>query len=154
VPASLVLSGTRDLGAESMFEYGFRVGFWRLQRLFNEFDVPVTAFAFALALERNPDIAQSIAENGWDVCAHGLRWTDHYRLDEGAERAQIVDAVRRIESCSGIHPQGWYCRYAPSSNTRRLLVEHGGFKYDSDAYNDELPYWQSVNGHEHLVVPY
>jgi len=137
-----------------MFEYGFRVGFWRLQRLFNEFDVPVTAFAFALALERNPDIAQSIAENGWDVCAHGLRWTDHYRLDEGAERAQIVDAVRRIESCSGIHPQGWYCRYAPSSNTRRLLVEHGGFKYDSDAYNDELPYWQSVNGHEHLVVPY
>ena len=89
-----------------MFAYGSRVEFWRLQRLFSEFDAPFKAFTCAFALERNPDIAQSIAETGWDVCAHGLRWIKHYRLDEDAERAQIADAVRRIESSSGIHPQG------------------------------------------------
>lgn len=154
VPASPVPEGIRDLGAESMFEYGSRVGFWRLQRLFDEFEIPATAFACALALEKNPEIAQSIADSGWDVCAHGLRWIEHYRLSEDEERTQIADAVRRIEACSGVRPQGWYCRYAPSSNTRRLLVEHGGLKYDSDAYNDELPYWQSVNDRSHLVVPY
>ena len=154
VPASPVPEGIRDLGAESMFEYGSRVGFWRLQRLFDEFEIPATAFACALALEKNPEIAQSIADSGWDVCAHGLRWIEHYRLSEDEERTQIADAVRRIEACSGVRPQGWYCRYAPSSNTRRLLVEHGGLKYDSDAYNDDLPYYVEVMGTQHLIVPY
>ena len=154
VPASPVPRGERDLGAESMFEFGSRVGFWRLHRIFTELGVPATAFACARALERNPEIAAAIRDSHWDVCAHGLRWTEHFRLDESEERAQIAQAVRSIEASTGSRPLGWYCRYAPSVNTRRLLVEHGGFKYDSDAYNDELPYWRDVDGHAHLVVPY
>lgn len=154
VAASAVPRGERDLGAESMFEFGSRVGFWRLHRLFTARGVPVTAFACAQALERNPAIAAAIRAAGWDVCAHGLRWIEHYRLDIDEERRQIAAAAQRIAACVGEPPQGWYCRYAPSVNTRRLLVEHGGFSYDSDAYNDELPYWTRVGDTPHLVLPY
>ncbi|MCP5149622.1 MAG: allantoinase PuuE [Ectothiorhodospiraceae bacterium] len=154
VPASPVPHGERDLGAESMFEYGSRVGFWRLHRLFRERDMPVTPFVCARALERNPAIAAAIRDAGWDICGHGLRWVEHYRLDEDEERRQIHEAVASIERSVGRRPLGWYCRYAPSVNTRRLLAEEGGFLYDSDAYNDELPYWVQVDGGPHLVVPY
>ena len=154
VPASPVPRGQRDLAAESMFEYGSRVGFWRLYRLFEERALPVTGFACALALERNPEIAAAVAASGWDLCAHGLRWVEHFRLEEADERAQIAAAARRIEAATGIAPAGWYCRYGPGPNTRRLIIEHGGFEYDSDAYNDELPYWVEIAGRTHLVVPY
>jgi allantoinase len=154
VPSSPVPTGTRDLAAESMFEYGSRVGYWRLVRAFEERGLPVTAFACAQALERNPDIAASISQLGWDICAHGLRWVEHYKLDIDDERQQIASAVTRIESAAGIRPSGWYCRYGPSVNTRALLLEHGGFAYDSDAYNDELPYWIKGAGYSHLIVPY
>lgn len=146
--------GDRDLGAESMFEYGSRVGFWRIHRLFADEGLPLTAFVCALALERNPEIARAIRESDWDVVAHGRRWIEHYRLDEDTERAEIATAYSSIEEALGRAPQGWYCRYAPSTVTRRLVVEHGGFAYDSDAYNDELPYWVDVDGRAHLVVPY
>ena len=154
VAASPVPPGERDLAAESMFEYGSRVGFWRLHRMFTERRFPVTVFGCALALERNPEIAAAIAEAGWDVCGHGLRWIEHYRLDASEERRQIAEAVQSIESAVGERPRGWYCRYGPSINTRRLLVEDGGFAYDSDAYNDELPYWVQVGERDHLIVPY
>ncbi|MDH3272158.1 MAG: polysaccharide deacetylase family protein [Gemmatimonadota bacterium] len=146
--------GDRDLAAESMFEYGSRVGFWRLYRLFRDRGLPVTVFASALALERNPAAAQAVAESGWDVVAHGRRWVEHYLLDEETERAEIADAFDSIHRLVGRPPEGWYCRYAPSPATRKLLVEHGGFTYDSDAYNDELPYWVWVADRPHLVVPY
>ena len=146
--------GDRDLGAESMFEYGSRVGFWRLHRLFRNRGLPVTVFASALALERNPPVARAVAESGWDVVCHGYRWIEHYLLDEDTERDEIARAYDTIHRLVGRPPEGWYCRYAPSPATRRLLVEHGGFTYDSDAYNDELPYWVSVDGRAHLVVPY
>ncbi|MFN7979125.1 MAG: polysaccharide deacetylase family protein [Vicinamibacterales bacterium] len=146
--------GQRDLGAESMFEYGSRVGFWRLHRLFQERGVPVTVFAAALALERHPAAAKAIADAGWDVVCHGWRWIEHYLLDEATERAHIARAHDSLTRLLGRAPEGWYCRYAPSPNTRRLLVEHGGFRYDSDAYNDEMPYWVTVLGRPHLVVPY
>jgi allantoinase len=149
-----VPSGRRDLAAESMFEYGSRVGFWRLHRLFRERSIPVTPFACALALERNPAIAEAIVAAGWDVCCHGLRWIEHWRLSEDHEREHIARAAEIIRRLTGSHPAGWYCRYGPSENTRRLLVEHGGFAYDSDAYNDEFPYWVRVGDRPHLVVPY
>lgn len=146
--------GVRDLGAESMFEYGSRVGIWRLLRFFSERQVPVTIFAAALALERNPAVAAAIAATDWDVVGHGWRWIAHTELDESTERAHIARAYDAIRRLTGRAPEGWYCRYAPSPNTRRLVVEHGGFTYDSDAYNDELPYWVRVSGRPHLVVPY
>ena len=146
--------GERDLAAESMFEYGARVGFWRLKRLFDERDLPFTLFACALALERNPDAAAAVREDGIDICCHGWRWTEAFRLTEDEERDHIRRAVESLERTTGRRPDGWYCRYGPSVNTRRLLVEEGGFLYDSDAYNDELPYWVEVGGRPHLVVPY
>ena len=146
--------GQRDLGAESMFEYGSRVGFWRLYRLFRDRGLPLTVFASALALERNPAAAQAVAETDWDVVCHGRRWIEHYLLDEATEREEIARAFDSVHELVGRPPEAWYCRYAPSPATRRLLVEHGGFTYDSDAYNDELPYWVQVGDHPHLVVPY
>ncbi len=146
--------GARNLGAESMFEYGSRVGFWRLMRLFEERDLPLTVFGCALALERHPAAAAAIREAGHDVCCHGWRWVEHYKLDEATEREHIRLAVESLQRTIGERPVGWYCRYSPSVNTRRLLVEEGGFTYDSDAYNDELPYWTEVEGKPHLVVPY
>jgi len=147
-------AGMRNLGAESMFEYGSRVGIWRLMRLFAEHGMPLTVFGCALALERNPDAAAAIRAAGHDVCCHGWRWVEHYLLDEAEERDHIKRAVASLQETIGERPLGWYCRYAPSENTRRLLVEEGGFLYDSDAYNDELPYWTVVDDKPHLVVPY
>ncbi|SOE95065.1 Peptidoglycan/xylan/chitin deacetylase, PgdA/CDA1 family [Burkholderia sp. D7] len=144
----------RDLGAESMFEYGSRVGIWRVLGLLKERAMPATAFACSLALERNPEVARAIGENGMDVCSHGRRWVRAQRMTREEEALEIKRAYDSITSTVGHAPEGWYCRYAPSVNTRELLVEHGGFLYDSDAYNDELPYWMLVKGQPHLVVPY
>lgn len=154
VAQARVPAGRRDLGAESMFEFGSRVGFWRLFRFFRDRGVPVTVFAAALALERNPEAAAAIAATDWDVVCHGWRWVEHYLLDEATERDHIARAHASITRLVGRAPEGWYCRYAPSANTRRLLLAHGGFRYDSDAYNDELPYWVTVDGRAFLVVPY
>jgi len=144
----------RDLAGEGMFEYGSRVGFWRLLRLFQERKLPLTLFACALALERNAPLAGAIRESGYDVCSHGWRWIKHYEMPEEEERSQIARAVSSLEKTTGQRPLGWYCRYGPSGNTRRLVVEHGGFLYDSDYYGDELPFWKTVAGKGHLVVPY
>jgi putative urate catabolism protein len=156
---TLTESGTRDvkgrdLAAEGLFEYGSRVGFWRVLRLFKERGLPLTVFGCALALERNPPVAAAIREAGYDVCSHGWRWIKHYALSEAEERLHIRKAIDSLTTTVGERPLGWYCRYGPSVNTRRLLVEEGGFLYDSDAYNDELPYWVRVNDRPHLVVPY
>jgi len=144
----------RDLGAESMFEYGARVGFWRILRMLEERNLPITVFGCALALERHPTAAAAIRRAGFDVCCHGWRWIKHYELAEVEERDHIQRAVASLTRTMGERPVGWYCRYAPSVNTRRLLVEEGGFLYDSDSYSDELPYWVRVGDKQHLVVPY
>lgn len=145
----------RDLAAESMFAYGARVGVWRLRRLLAERRMAHTVFVCARALERNRPLAEAIAADPWvDVCCHGFRWLLHAAMDEGTERAEICRAVASLRQTIGERPLGWYCRYGPSLNTRRLLVEEGGFLYDSDAYDDELPYWAEVSGRAHLVVPY
>ena len=152
--SAAVPRGDRDLAAESMFEYGSRVGFWRLLRLFKERDLPMTVYACALALERNAPAAAAIQAAGYDICCHGWRWVEHFKLSEEEEREHIRLAVESLQRTVGARPLGWYCRYGPSVNTRRLVMEEGGFLYDSDSYADELPYYVQADGRPHLVVPY
>ncbi|WP_439552025.1 allantoinase PuuE [Falsiroseomonas sp.] len=152
--ANVVPAGGRDLAAEGMFEYGVRVGFWRIMRLFAERNLPMTIFACALALERHPPAAAAIREAGHDICCHGWRWIEHYKLTKEQEREHIRMAVESLQKTLGSRPLGWYCRYGPSIHTRGLLVEEGGFRYDSDCYNDEIPYWVLQDGKPQLIVPY
>ncbi|MFB2973644.1 allantoinase PuuE [Aerosakkonema sp. BLCC-F183] len=154
VPGASMGPGNRDLIVESVYEYGSRSGFWRLMRLFAEREIKITVFGAALALERNPEAADAIVEAGYDICCHGWRWIGYHLLSEEEEREHIQRAIKSLEKTTGSRPLGWYCRYAPSLNTRRLIVEEGGFLYDSDAYNDDLPYWVEVEGKPHLVIPY
>ncbi|UYN93514.1 MAG: allantoinase PuuE [Enhydrobacter sp.] len=151
--SSIGLDG-RDLAGEGMFEFGSRVGFWRIMRAFQERGLPLTVFGCALALERNTPAAEAIKASGFDVCSHGWRWVKHFKLSEAEEREHIAKAVKSFQQTVGQSPAGWYCRYGPSVNTRRLLMEHGGFLYDSDYYGDELPFWQTVQGKPQLIVPY
>lgn len=154
VSAPRVPVGDRDLAAESMYEYGARAGFWRLWRLFQSRRLPLTVFGCALAFERNAEIAKAVRESDNDVVCHGRRWIEHYKLTRDEERAEIRDAVASFERTLGRRPFGWYCRYAPSVNTRELLVEEGGFLYDSDSYADDLPYHVRVKDRRHLILPY
>ncbi|MGO4588244.1 polysaccharide deacetylase family protein [Paenarthrobacter sp. 2TAF44] len=146
--------GHRDLAVESIYEYGSRAGIWRIADLLDEYSLPATLFAPAVALEKNPEVCQWVAERGHDICAHGWRWTDPAELTQDQERERIKLAVESIEQTCGRRPVGWRSRTGPSLHTRRLLVEEGGFIYDSDAYNDDLPYFTEVGAREHLVVPY
>ncbi|MDQ4213088.1 polysaccharide deacetylase family protein [Microbacterium sp. ASV81] len=147
-------AGRRDLAVESIFEYGSRAGIWRLADLFDEHAVPVTLFAPALALEKNPEVCGWVAERGHDICSHGWKWIEPWLLSEEEERRQIAWAYESIERSVGRPPSGWRSRTGPSIRTRRLLAEHGGFLYDSDSYSDDLPYVTTVEEKEHLVVPY
>ena len=147
------LPGVRNLQVESMYEYGTRVGLWRLLRLFAERDIRISVFAVGMALGRHPAAARAIVEAGHEVVSHGYRWIDYQFVDEATEREHIRLAVETLTAATGARPLGWYTgRLSPA--TRRLVVEEGGFLYDSDAYNDDLPYWTSVSGRAHLVIPY
>ncbi|BBE71508.1 chitin deacetylase [Oharaeibacter diazotrophicus] len=150
--------GRRDFVAESLFEYGSRVGFWRLAELFAERGVPLTVNACAAALRRNPAIAAAVrdgaAGGAMDLCCHGDRFVRHWRMTPEEERAAIASAVRGFVDTVGRPPLGWQSRYSPSAATRALVVEHGGFLYDADSYADDLPWWTDVGGRPHLVVPH
>ncbi len=146
VPGATVGPGKRDLIVESVYEYGSRAGFWRLMRMFAERKIDITVFGAALALETQSEAARAIADAGHEVCSHGWRWVGFQDMDIDEERAQMQRAIASIERTIGQRPLGWYCRYAPSINTRKLVVEEGGFLYDSDDYNDDLPYWVRVGG--------
>ena len=144
----------RDLFNESFFEYGSRVGVWRLLDLLDKYDVPSTFFCCALALERNIEVAKEIIERGHEVCGHGYRWEEYHLLDKEAERLAIQKTVASLTHTTGERPLGWFTRYGPSIHTRELVVEEGGFIYDSGALNDDLPYYVPVNSQPWLVVPY
>ncbi len=147
------LRGVRHISMESLYEYGSRAGFWRLMRLFRERELPLTVFAVAMALERNPAAAKAMVAAGHEIASHGWRWIDYQFVDEAEEREHIRLAVESIARVTGTRPLGWYTgRTGP--NTRRLVAEHGGFLYDADAYNDDLPYWELVDGAPQLIVPY
>ena len=147
-------SEARNIAAEDLFAYGSRVGLWRILRVFREREVPLTINGCAVALERNAEAAAAIGASGYDVCCHGWRWVRPFRLTQEEERLSIRRAVTSLEQTVGEKPLGWCSRYGPSVHTRNLLVEDGGFLYDSDAYDDELPYWAEANGKPHLVIPY
>jgi peptidoglycan/xylan/chitin deacetylase (PgdA/CDA1 family) len=147
------LEGQRDLAVESMYEYGSRAGIWRMFRVFDVAGIPVTFFGAAVALERNPAVAKKLAARGDETAGHGYRWSNHFEMSRDDEREAIRLAIESIERTTGSRPLGWYCREM-SVNTRELVVEEGGFVYDSDSYNDDLPYWTRILDTPHLVVPY
>ena len=152
--ASPVPVGERDLANESFYEYGSRVGVWRILNILDEVEVKSTFYACALALERNPELGPEIIRRGHEVMGHGNRWEEYFKMDRETERAAIKNAVESIARTTGQRPLGWYCRYGPSVNTRDLVMEEGGFVYDSNSYNDDLPYYTNVNGKKWLVIPY
>jgi allantoinase len=143
-----------DLCMESHFEYGSRAGYWRITELADSLGVPLTLNACARALEATPWIGEDAARRGYEICCHGWRWEPHAGMEEAHERALIARAVETIRRVHGKRPVGWHTKSSASVNTRRLLVEHGGFLYDSDAYNDDAPYYVRVGGRPHLVLPY
>lgn len=146
-------SNVRHLSVESIYEYGSRVGVWRLKRLFETYQVPVTVFAVGMAVERYPEPVRALHAAGHEICSHGYRWIDYQYVDEDTEREHLRLAIRAIERVTGERPLGWYTgRTGP--NTRRLVVEAGGFLYDADDYSDDLPFWNEDYGRAHLVIPY
>ena len=147
------LLGVRNINMESMYEYGSRAGFWRLHRLFTQRNLPVTVYAVAMALERNPDAGKAMVDAGWEVASHGYRWIDYQYVGEDTEREHIRKAIDIHTQVIGSRPLGFY-QGRLSPNTRRLVVEEGGFLYDADSYADDLPYWNLDHGRPHLVVPY
>jgi peptidoglycan/xylan/chitin deacetylase (PgdA/CDA1 family) len=144
----------RDLATESSYEYGSRAGVWRLCRIFDEYAAPITFGGCALAFERNPELCAWLRARDHDVVGHGYRWLEEYRLDRDAERAYLRAAIASFERTVGQRVEGWYLRSFPSQSTRELLVEEGGFLYDSDACNDDLPYYVMSKGRPFLVLPY
>ncbi len=153
VPGSPPLIGQRNMNIESVYEYGSRAGFWRVRRLFMERGLTLTIYGVGMALERHPDAAKAMVEAGFEIASHGYRWIDYQTMPEDEEREQMRLAIQAIERTTGSRPLGWYTgRNSP--NTRRLVVEEGGFLYDSDSYADDLPYWELVGGKPHLVIPY
>ena len=147
----------RHMSMESIYEYGSRAGYWRLMREFEQRKIPLTIFGVAMALQRAPEAVAAMIEAGHEIACHGLRWISYQMMDEATERAHMKEAVAIMREVTGSAPQGWYTG-RDSPNTRKLVVEHGGFVYDADSYADDLPYWTEVesNGkqHPHLVVPY
>ena len=147
------LANARNLNVESNFEYGSRVGFFEIMHLLRERGIDATIYAVGMALERNPAAAAEIVRSGYEVACHGQRWIDYQFVAEDVERADMLRNIEIITRTIGRRPRGWYTG-RPSINTRRLAVEIGGFLYDSDAYNDDLPYWTQVAGRPHLVIPH
>ena len=145
--------GVRHMSMESIYEYGSRVGVWRLKKLFDRYKLPVTVFAVGMAVERYPEPVQAMYAAGHEICSHGYRWIDYQYVDEATEREHMLRAIRAIEDAIGERPLGWYTGRT-SPNTRSLVVEEGGFIYDADDYSDELPFWNHLHGKPHLVIPY
>jgi putative urate catabolism protein len=143
----------RSMSMESLFEYGSRVGAWRVLDLFDRYGFPLTMFTVAMAAARNPDLVRAAVDAGHEICSHGYRWLDYQHVDETTEREHMRLAVKTLEEVAGSRPLGWYTGRS-SPNTRRLVVEEGGFLYDADDYSDDLPFWVTVGAVPHLVVPY
>jgi len=151
---SPVPSSQRDLANESFFEYGSRVGVWRILDILEGYSIPASFFCCALALERNLIVGPEIVRRGHEVVGHGYRWEEYYLMDPESERTAINKTVESLEKTTGVRPQGWYTRYAPSEKTRELIADTEGFIYDSNSYSDDIPYYENVNGKPWLIVPY
>jgi putative urate catabolism protein len=143
----------RHMNMEAIYEYGSRAGFWRLHRLFTARRIPVTVYGVAMALARNPEAVAGMQESDWDIASHGYRWIDYRDVDEATERQHLREAIAIHTRVTGSRPTGWYLGRC-SSSTRKLVVQEGGFLYDSDSYADDLPYWNRDYGRAHLIIPY
>jgi putative urate catabolism protein len=152
LPGSVALEGERHLSVESLFEYGSRTGVWRLLRLFKEYRLPLTIFAVGLALERNPLLAKELRDSPHEIAGHGYRWINYRQFSPVVEKRHIHKTIDIIEQMTGKQVSGWYTG-RKSPHTRQLVVE-AGLKYDSDSYADDLPFWETVHGKNHLVIPY
>ncbi len=153
IVAAKPLEGVRHMSMESLYEYGSRIGVWRLLNLFRAKKIPITVFAVAMALERNPAVADVALEDGHEICSHGYRWINYQDVPEDVEREHMQKAIEILARLTGERPLGWYTGRT-SPNTRRLVAEEGGFLYDADDYSDDLPFWSTVVDKPHLVVPY
>ena len=147
------IPGQRHMNMESLYEYGSRAGFWRLHRLFADRKVPVTVFAIAMALERNPEVVAAMKAAGWEIASHGYRWIDYQFMDEATERKHLRRALETHERVVGERPAGWYLGRC-SPNSHRIAAEDGGFVYSADSYADDLPYWDYSFETPQLMVPY
>lgn len=143
----------RHVNMESIYEYGSRVGFWRLHRLFTTRQIPVTVFGVTMALERNPIVVEAMLNADWEIACHGYRWIDYQHIDEAVEWDHLNKAIQIHTKVVGERPLGWYLGRC-SPNTHRLVAEEGGFLYNSDSYADDLPYWDYSHNPEQLIVPY
>jgi len=153
IVGAAAIEGQRHMNMESIYEYGSRAGFWRLHRLFTERDMPVTVFAVAMALQRNPDVVSAMQGSAWEIASHGYRWLDYQSVDEKTERDHFEKALQIHRQITGERPQGWYLgRCSPQSH--RMAAEHGGFAYNADSYADDLPYWDYSFQKPQLMVPY
>lgn len=148
----IALRGERDLFSESIFEYGARVGIWRLLRLFEKYNISTTLWTVGKALERNPEVATEAAQLGHEIAAHGYRWLNYHEIDRETEAQHIEKTIAIISNLTGNRPYGWFSGRC-SFNTRQLLCENR-FLYDSDSFADDLPYWQAVDDKWHLIVPF
>jgi len=147
-------AGMRHMNMESMYEYGSRAGFWRLYRMFTQRQIPVTVYGIAMALARNPEAVAAMQEADWEIASHGYRWIDYKYLPEAVEREHLQKAIAIHTEVTGSRPLGWYTGRT-SANSRKLVLEEGGFLYDSDSYADDLPYWiHEADYKPHLVIPY
>ena len=152
-PTAVESSGRRNLMVESIYEYGSRVGIWRLMRMFDDRNLHFTVFAIGMALERHPEAAKAMAEAGHEMATHGYRWIDYAEVSEEVEREHIRLAVQAGIRTTGSRPLGFF-QGRTSMNSLRLAVEEGGFLYTADSFADDLPYWVEVDGQPFLVVPY
>jgi len=143
----------RHINMESLYEYGSRRGFWRLHKLFQEKKIPVTIFGVGMALEKNPEICKAIKDAGYEVASHGWRWIDYQNIKKSEEKKHMKLAIQAHKKIFGERPFGWYTGRC-SPNTRDLVMEDGGFLYDSDSYSDDLPYWEFRNKKKQLIIPY
>jgi putative urate catabolism protein len=147
------LPGVRHMNMESIYEYGSRAGFWRLYRLFTQYNIPVTVYGIAMALERNSEAVAAMIEADWEIASHGYRWIDYQYVPEEIEREHIQKAIAIHTRVTGSPPLGWY-QGRTSPNTLRLALEEGNFLYSADSYADDLPYWVHGYGKPHLIIPY
>lgn len=145
--------GKRNLNIESIYEYGSRAGFWRLHRLLTDYEVPVTVFGVASAMQCNPKAVAAMTSAGWEIASHGLRWIDYRDFSRDDEQRHMEEAIRIQTELTGSRPLGWYTG-RNSDHTLDLVVADGGFEYSSDSYADDLPYWVRRGERDHLIVPY
>ena len=145
--------GRRVPLVESVFEFGSRRGAWRVLDVFDDFSIKTSVLGVARALEQNPELAKAFVTRGHEIVSHGYRWIDYCAVAEQTEREHIKHAVDRLTQLTGTRPIGWMTG-RPGPNTRRLVVEEGGFLYDRDSLADELPYWLKIQDQPHLVIPY